>query len=397
MPKPKKVLFIHHAVTQGGAPNSLAYLIRGLSREEFEPIVVMPKRNGPSVIRNLFVDAGAKVYEEKRIYPFGGVHPGRDCSLLKDKIKAWGGAFLTQSAIRKIASEILPDLVHVNSAVLPFASRGVKKALPDIPVVAHIRETIVDTNWGEMLAKLNRRYSDFFIGIDQHGLDKIGANKNQSKVVRNFVDREQFYPDEAKRAKYREQMNWTDEKTVFLSLARISQANGSLDFANLINNLDSQLPASAVFAFAGFTNDPNQPYEKLALNEINKSKRLVALPFESDVVSLINACDVIVAPFVSAHSARSVLEASAIGKPSLVSDLPNLLELIIENDTGFSFRWSDESLFVEKIRQLSSLELRTQMKKNCIEFAKANFDALTNIRSVETVYRSLMTTRDSIA
>ena len=111
-----------------------------------------------------------------------------------------------------------------------------------------------------------------------------------------------------------------------MSLSRVCAHNGAAELVELVDTVADKLDHSARFVIAGFHG--SSPYEKHAQSLIRNSSHCSELSFDPDPASLINAADVIIAPFVSPHSARSVFEGAAIGKPAIVSDMPNLTELL---------------------------------------------------------------------
>ena len=74
------------------------------------------------------------------------------------------------------------------------------------------------------------------------------------------------------------------------------------------------LNPSAVFAFAGF-HEPLTSYAAKVANVIAQCDRCLQLPFDPDPIGLIDAADVIIAPFTTPHSARSVFEGAAKRNP----------------------------------------------------------------------------------
>jgi len=162
----KKILYFHHSIGLGGAPRSLAFLIDALNKDIFEPLVVMPKRDGNDVVKNLFLDAGAQVIEETHIRPFNGVN-GCRCDSLKARIHAALAALPTTLATRRLVRRLKPDLVHINTSVLPFAALGAKLSWMGAPIVVHVRESALKNRWGRLLSFFNRQFTDWFVG-SQH-------------------------------------------------------------------------------------------------------------------------------------------------------------------------------------------------------------------------------------
>ena len=383
----KKILYIHHATGRGGAPRSLSFLIAGLDRDEFEPIVVIPKRPGNAAVRTFFENANARVIEQNNIRPF---HAWAPINTLGERAKAlFSLPHLTRVA-KRVVDDVKPDIVHLNSTSLVAAAKGAHLVDPKIPVVAHVREPLLTNGWGRWLAKMNRRHVDWFIGIDQFGLDSIGMEQPRGEVIFNFVDRARFCPASQNEIQAMRRSNgWQDDQVVFLSLARVMPYNGALELAQLVHQCDSQLDPRVKFAFVGFPSEP-EGYSLQAKQSIESSNRMQALGFSENVVGLINAADVVIAPFITPHSARSILEAAAIGKPTIVSDLPNLRELIVDGKTGLAFNWDDPESFIRSVNALCDHEFRQVLGAAGLKHAAENFDQQQNTEKTMRVYRRLL-------
>ena len=384
----KRILYFHHAIGDGGAPRSLSLLIAGLQNSDFEPIVVMPDRQASDLVAGMFENAGAHVIKEKDIRPFNGSEVA-PCRRIKDRayaILSYRGLVKTAE---RLVKKIKPDLVHLNSTCLVGAAKGTHLANRSIPVIAHVREPLLSNWWGRMLAQMNRRHVNYFVSIDQAGLTSIGnIHSSRGVVIRNFVDPVKFHPCEETRKVKRTQLGWNPDEVVFLSLSRVCAHNGAAELVELVDTVADKLDHSARFVIAGFHG--SSPYEKHAQSLIRNSSHCSELSFDPDPGSLINAADVIIAPFVSPHSARSVFEGAAIGKPAIVSDMPNLTELIVEGETGKSFQFSKPNSFIEAVNCLCSSDTRRQYHRDALDFASKNFYLATNVKRTQDVYHALL-------
>ena len=392
MPKRYKILYFHHAIGLGGAPKSLSLLIAGLDKSRFEPIVVMPKRTNNDQVKKMFLDAGAEVIEEVAIRPFHGSEVA-PCTSLKSRAYAVLAYNRLVDCAREIVSKVKPNIVHLNSTCIVGAAKGVHLAFPTLPVIAHVREPLLSNWWGRNLARMNRKHVNRFISIDKYGLQTIGGKADQvGDVIYNFVDRNKFRADPQSAAQKRMEIGWDGEQTVFLFLSRVSPSNGALELAKLVSSVAADLDPSARFAFAGFK-EPISGYAAEAAKEIDQSLICERLAFDPDPVGLINAADVVIAPFTTPHSARSVFEGAALGKPAMVSDVPNLLELIVEGETGFSFSLGDPLQFVSVVEKLCDAGRRQQFGRAASDFARENFDQQANVLKTVAVYQKLLDQR----
>lgn len=384
----KKVLYFHHATGLGGAPRSLSLLIKGLDRERFQPIVAMPGRAGNGAVKALFREAGAEVLEERDIRPFHGSSVAPN-NALKDRAYAIASYPLTVRCAKRLVNDVCPDLVHLNSTCLVAAAAGAHMASPKLPVIAHVREPLLPNRWGRALASLNRRHVNAFISIDEAGLQTLGSKDLDGTIVYNFVDEEAFHADLKLGEKYRRMQAWDARDVVFLFLARIAPSNGPLELVRLIEANTQKLHPSARFVVAGFPKSKTG-YALAAYEAARQSARCVALDFVEDPVPLMLASDVIVAPFTEPHSARSVFEGAALGKPGLVANVPHLVELVRDGYTGAVFRWEEPNMFVSAVNDLCNVDRRREMGRASLEFAKANFCSKTGIDKTMSVYDKLL-------
>lgn len=384
-----RVLYFHHATNMGGAPKSLALLISRLVGLGIEAIVVMPRRAGNEAVRELFHAAGARVIEERDIRPFHGstVAPNRR---LKEKLYALASYWPLLRCSRRLVAELKPDLVHLNSTCLVAAAHGAHLTHPALAVIAHVREPILRNAWGGILRRLNRRHVDHYISIDAAGDCSLDAPTTARDIVRNSAGEEFFRLEEADRQRSRRAIGWDDGRLTLLSLSRVSASNGACELATAMANIEGRLPRRVRVVLAGFGPEPATRYEQATMAAIDRSKSCEALPFLEDVIPAIAACDAVIAPFLTSHSARSVFEGAAAGRPALVSRLPNLTELIEEGQTGQSFVPGDNESLLNAITRICDDENRTSMGAAARNLAREKFGETQNANSVLEIYRTLI-------
>lgn len=348
----------------------------------------MPRREGNDAVKALFREAGAEVLEERDIRPFNGssVAPNHK---LKDRAYAIASYPLTARCAKRLVNDVRPDLVHLNSTCLVAAAAGAHKASPGLPVVAHVREPLLSNRWGRALASLNRGNVNAFISIDEAGLETLGSKDVDATVIYNFVDDETFHADPRLGEKYRREQGWNADEVVFLFLARVAPSNGILELVRLIEANLQNLHPSARFVVAGFPSS-KAGYALAAYKAVTQSARCTALDFVEAPLSLMLASDAIIAPFTEPHSARSVFEGAALGKPSVVANVPHLNELVKDGRTGAVFDWEEPGTFVSAVNDLCNDDGRREKGQASLEFAKANFSSKTAIDKTMAVYDRLL-------
>ena len=81
-----------------------------------------------------------------------------------------------------------------------------------------------------------------------------------------------------------------------------------------------------------------------------------------------------------------------MGKPALVTKLPNLQELIVEGETGLSYDPLDSDELIDAVNMLSRPAERQAFSEAAFRFAGERFAARTNVARTVAVYHGLLAT-----
>lgn len=380
-----KILYIHHGTSQGGAPRSLAFLISNLNKTKFKPYVLCCFDEEGN--RELYESVGAEFCYEKYMGPWhGSTVSGISFDIMRNNIKYLP---FTYTNVIKHVKKIQPDIVHINSTCLWVAAKAIKKYDHSIPIVCHVREPLLKGLWGNILRKGCNRYIDEYVAIEKFDAYSLGNTTKPVNIVYNFVDFD-VYNSTVKSDKLREEFGLAKTDTVILYLARIAPSNGALEMLDKLETYLNQNTNRHLFIVGANTNSKDK-YSAEVAQKSNKHSNVHILPFRNDVVELITSSDIMVVPFQEPHFARSIIEAAAMGVPSVASDIPGPQELLIDGETGFLVDYRTFDGLDEKIELLASdAELRKSIGKNAECFARENFDAVKNSEKTFEIYRRLL-------
>jgi len=368
----KKILFVHHAGGMSGASRSLAFLINNLDRTKYTPIVWM-MRGGETYQLLKATGALIIVNKSKWLQPFDGTTvSGMSLELfLKNLI----GLFPTYLAARKIIKKINPDVIHLSTTCLFHFAFAAKRISKDIKVISHIREPLLPNIFGKILLKANSKYVDKFIAICQNDARPFIEYGQDVKIVFNFVNLKDYNKDLNVRVRVRQKLELTDNFIMVSSFARVAPSNGILDLIQ-IAKLCRKNPNIIffVFGYAGTTK-----YEREVREQSPDNVKL--MPIVRNVAEYMNATDILLSPFKTPHFSRAIVEASAIGIPTIASNVASQNELLVDKLTGYLYDSNEDA--AQKIMKLSyDKKIRIEMGINALQFAKDNFDSQKN--SLET-------------
>jgi glycosyltransferase involved in cell wall biosynthesis len=303
-----------------------------------------------------------------------------------------------------------PDLVHLNAAAL--LGWGVAAKLMKIPVVCHVRVPLADGYFGvrkTLVKYLTHWFTTAFIPICQYDGSKL-IPSDKVHVVYNFVDFQQF--DRALDGnKVRRELGVNPEKKIVIYLGGLNPTKGILELllgaefflnkgvsiiiAGRMERNISRLKIVLINLLEYF--HIIEAYSTAVKKQIRKLRdqfsenSVIIVGIRNDIPNLLAASDILVFPAAVPHFARPVIEAAAMGKVSVASDLGGLSELIDHEHTGLLVRNGDPKLFGEAVRRLlENPEECKRMGENAYQKAKYLFDSEKNCKMVHDIYESIL-------
>jgi glycosyltransferase involved in cell wall biosynthesis len=296
---------------------------------------------------------------------------------------------------RAIFKKVQPDLIVLNSAedeiIAPIwasrFSRNSKKVMivhwaqseKDLPIFS-----------GKKIFNIPipSRYSikkRFIRGQSYHALDHfIFVNKmtrkaylklyrlNRSKctTIYNGIDFSDFCNTE-KRAEIRQKLNLDSLDVMLLSTGNLTEVKGHTYLISAVARLiEKGLRVKCFIAGQGMLeNNLSAQIKKMGL-----SNSVKLLGYRNDVADLLNACDLFCMPSLNEALGYSLIEAMAVGKPVVASDVGGIPEVISHGKEGLLVKPKDAKALSDTIeRFLSDPSLMNQFGRNAMQKVKSRF------------------------
>jgi glycosyltransferase involved in cell wall biosynthesis len=109
------------------------------------------------------------------------------------------------------------------------------------------------------------------------------------------------------------------------------------------------------------------------------------------VERLLAACDLLVFPAITNHFARPIVEAAAMGKPTVASHFPIIEELVKHDETGLLVPPGDPEALAEAILELlKDPERSARLGKTAYALARSRYDATSRIQAIVEIYDQLL-------
>lgn len=365
-----------------GASRSLAFLLEKLDPRKYNGML---NCIFDGVVLDLFKDKPVTLIKKRGIYPFhGSTVTGIYPKLFIMNFLKVPSTLVT--AIKVIRKE-KPDLIHLNSSSLFMVAVAAKMIDKNIKVICHVREPLLPNSIaGSIIKYMNYRFIDYFIAIDHY----TGASmkvKGNMEVIYNSVNFKDYHPG-LDTSLLRRELGLPRDTIIFLYLARVAKCNGAYEFVEVAQTLSEKYPHYH-FILTGIKPTSKDSYTLKTISKAKGNKNLHMMSFRDDVPNLLAGSDILVVPFTEPHFARAIIEAAAIGIPTIGSDVGGVNELVVNNETGFLYR-NRQQWLEYCIKLAENPKLRNQFGNAAIQFAKENFDNDLNTKKVFTVYDRLL-------
>lgn len=409
---------MQHASALGGSAISLRYLMASLAALEYEPHVAL--LHPSTELRALYESDGVIVHDlaemptcEHTTASWATVtRPRTIANAIVSFLRKPAG----RGALGQLVERVRPDIVHLNSAVLAYAAHALHAI--HMPFVWHVRESPVHGTFGVrtgMLARAMKTLPDELIFISR--ADRAAwVNDECGKVIYNCVPDRVDEPSETANAPSRKGLGIPESAFLICYVGGLSEIKG-IDvllralpevFANhpnafvLMTSAEAAPPASRLSAavrWAAPRVGLPLPYQRwqAQLTAPGFAERVRRLPFCLDIEGYMSLADVLVFPAVRPHFARPVIEAAAVGVPTIASRLPGVTEIIDDRATGLLCPAGDAAKLAAAIGELCSRptwarELGTAARRSIGD----RFSVATHVNAIISVYDDIARRRGGV-
>lgn len=185
------------------------------------------------------------------------------------------------------------------------------------------------------------------------------------------VDLAKFTPSATEKFKTKRELNIPVDAMVFLFLGRLTEDKGVIDLAKAFNLLAE---SSAYLLFVG--PDEQGIISTLQLILADKSSHVRFISYTNTPEKFMNAADVLVLPSYREGFGTVVIEAAAVGIPTIASRIYGLIDTIIDSETGLLHQSKNVSELHEKMTLLiNNNALRLSLGHNARQRVLKNFDS----------------------
>ena len=239
-------------------------------------------------------------------------------------------------------------------------------------------------------------YADRIIAVSRAVKEHLvaqGIPADKIRVVYNGIDLRRFEPP-ADVSAAKVALGLPAQSLVVGVVAHLTAKKGHRWFLEAVAPLMARFPALRVVLVGEGEERANLEAQTRALS---LGERVMFAGFHADVVPLMAAMDAVVLPAIAKEGfGRVLVEAGALEKPVIGSDVGGIGEAIVPNQTGFLVAPGDVAqLGAALVQLLESAELRREMGRAGRARALAQFSETHMVAETERVYRELIAERQT--
>lgn len=373
------ILFVIDGLEFGGGERTFLQLIDGLSQNQYSVYVA----TSPGAI---FFELLAK----------------KDIKLIPLNLKRRANP-KTLFRLVKIIKENKIDIIHSQGARTDFYSRLAARLLKSkVRVVSTIAMPVKGYDVGVFrkgvycfFDRFSERYVDRFIVISE-ALKKALIDNHKipsQKIIKiyNGIELKEYRPDDSDYSfmKIRKEYGIDKDKFLIGAIGRIVWQKGFEYLIDAVPRVTKQI-AEAKYLIVG--EGPLKDSLRAKSRKLDIEDKIIFAGFKSNIKEILSSIDILVIPSVREGFPMITLEAMAMAKPIIASDIDGIREQIDHNKDGLLIPPEDPGAMAEAIISLldnkeKAKELGLSAKKKVEE----KFSVEEMVKKTKAVYEELLT------
>lgn len=171
------------------------------------------------------------------------------------------------------------------------------------------------------------------------------------------VDTVRFKPDEAARLRQRQELEFKEEDVVFLFIGRLNRDKGVLDLATAFSKIES--PRARLLVVGPDEAEMRSKMTQILASNIGK---VTFVGFSSVPEEYMAAADVLCLPSYREGFGSVVIEAAAVGIPTIGSNIYGIKDAVEDSKSGLLFQVGNiDELFQRMVRLVDDKSLRKKL------------------------------------
>lgn len=318
----------------------------------------------------------------------GSVNPFQSLKLLLD--------------LKEKITSIQPDLVHLVT-IKPVLIGGLAAILARVPSIVYAISGLGFIFTNTMLkAKVLRLgiIPLYRLALSAKNKTVIVQNLDDLRILRQYVSIPEtqtiLIPGSGVDLQQFDVQPLPLKNKIVLMACRLLADKGVYEFHKSILLLKEKYPDVKFVLVGGIDPDNPTSLTEQELNEWVKKGDLEWWGHQSNMAKILSQATVVVLPSYREGMPKVLLEAQALGRPIVTTDVPGCREAIENGKTGFLAQVKDEKSLANEIEKLIiNDELCLEFSRNARALAEQKFDIEQVIKTHMNIYENLVQNHDA--
>ena len=394
--RPIKIAILDHSPDIGGAETSILTLGKHIDRSQFSITAILPSEG--SFSREL---DKIGIYTKVIYLPIGLLRLKRG-DVFRSLLFILAYLFYIQFFLTRLFIYLKKnkfDLVLTNT-VKAHIYGSIAASLCHIPVIWRFHDILSPTDFSPLLIRIIVLFGRWFpkrilavSKITKEYLAKNGLKDDKIDVIFNGIDSELFEIKDVSKD-IRRELKIEDKTKLIGCVGRIIPEKGQKSFLLSISGVIKEYPET-FFLIIGDVFLKEEAYKEELLEIIKKNgmeERIKFTGFRKDIGDVIRVLDLVVFPSVAPEAfPLSVLEAMALGKPVIASNIGGVSEIIEDGITGMLIEPNHPEQITDRIVYLlSNQEIYSSIAQKAKEVANKRFSLQKYVAAIEESFRKVV-------
>jgi len=216
---------------------------------------------------------------------------------------------------------------------------------------------------------------------------KVIANGSSNGINTSYFDPSQYTLEQNQ--KLREKLSIKPDDFVYIFVGRLVSDKGINELTKAFNFISQKYNNLKLLLVGPFESDLD-PLKKETLDIINFNKSIITVGYQSDVRPYFAISDALVFPSYREGFPNVVMQAGAMGLPSIVTDINGCNEIIMEGINGTIIPAKDLQALKEKMELFSrDKNLLSKLKSNAREMTTSRYEQKIVWEALLNEYKTL--------
>jgi len=390
-----KTIHIITRLDKGGSAENTLLTVMGLDREIYDVVLV----HGLSIESNMAEDEFRAVEKSLMDVEKEGVRVITIPSLVR-RIHLFYDlrAFF---ALIKILRNERPDIVHTHTSKAGILGRWAAFFVR-VPVIIHTPHGHVF--WGYfgklktrifiLLEKISALVTDRLVMLtEQEKIDHLHfhiAPENKFSVVHSGINLDEFSNTSVDPAAMKRRLGIPEDNLIVGTVGRLTSIKGHRYLIEAARKIAGSRP-DTTFVILGDGELLDELKNMVTRSDIEENIKF--LGWRSDVAEVMSTFDIFALPSLNEGMGRVLVEAMALGRPIVASNIGGIPDLVVDCENGYLVSVGDVESLAARIRKLLDDPEKREEMGECGKKIAIDYSANAMVQKIDRVYRKLVFSR----